>query len=98
VSAGNDLGLSDFRVKLTIGQSGQLSDQPWNIEGNTALVELFEESITFDPSILVKEILLRVGDGNHLELLSQRWGRELREDGSSDSSESDKSDGNDTGD
>jgi len=84
-------------VKLTIGQGGQLSDQPWDIEGNTTLVELFEETITIDPSILVEEVLFRVGDGDHLELLSQRRGRELGEDGSADSTETDKSDGNDTG-
>lgn len=88
---------SQFRVKRTVRQSRQLSDQPRYIELHPALVELFQETITLDPSVLVEEVLFRVGDGDDLELLCQGRGRELGEDGGSYSTETDEGNGNDTG-
>lgn len=88
-----------FRVKLklTIGQGRQLSDQPGNIELHPALVQLLQESLALDPSVLVEQVLFRVGNGDDLELASQGWGRELREDGGSYSAETDEGDRDDTG-
>lgn len=88
---------SEFRVKRTVRQSRQLSDQPRYIELDPTLVELFQETITLDPSVLDEEVLFRVGDGDDLELLCQWRGRQLGEDGGSYSTETDEGDGYDSG-
>ena len=96
-SRGRDVLTRRLRVKLTVGQGRQLADQPRNVELDAALVELIQESITLDPSVLVEEVLFRVGNGDDLELLSQGWGGELGEDGGSYSAKTDEGDGYDTG-